>query len=401
MFKEDYIKRAREIHGDNYDYSQLPEEFKGTDKITIICKEHGPFVQIARNHISVQHSGCPICGRKRANSKLTDTFEEFVKKARKVHGENFEYIESSFKKTGSKLKIKCNKCGKIFEQTGSMHLSGNGCSHCNPPHKKRTTEDFAAELAITHPNLELLSEYVNTNTPITVRCKIHDYTYQTTPHRLKQGANCQKCYDDRRSVTNRKPIEKILEEVEKIHGDKYILPYINTEYINSKTKLTCKCKHGHEFKITLNKLINREQGCPICNESHLEEKISLLIPSFERNKHYDWLKNPKTNCMLTLDSYDEKLNVAIECQGDQHFKPYEIWGGEVSFKKNIERDIIKNRLCKEHGTKLIYVIPKSYKNKLNEEKYKGIYTDDNVFFIEDIEKDCTDFINMIYDSQKK
>ena len=38
---EEFIKKAREVHGDRYDYSKVEYVNKKT-KVCIICKEHGP-----------------------------------------------------------------------------------------------------------------------------------------------------------------------------------------------------------------------------------------------------------------------------------------------------------------------------------------------------------------------
>ena len=385
MEKNKYISKAVELHGSKYRYDLLPEEVNLKGKIWVVCDVHGPIEITARNHIGKNKSGCPICGRLRANNKMRDSIDDFIKKEKEVHGDKYEVIRESFISTSKTIKFRCKKCGNIFEQKGTMHLEGNGCNVCNPPHTKLTTESFKEKIAVTHPNLEILSEYKSTNKPITVRCKIHDYTYITTPHRLIQGANCQKCYDDRRGEAIKKPIDKLLEEINVIHGDRYELPNINEEYKSNKSKLTCICKKGHKFKITANKLL-KGQGCHICNESHLERKISLILPNLKREYSSDWLRNPETKYHLSLDFYDEKMNIGIECQGDQHFRSYEVWGGKSAFLKNIKRDIIKNELCKMHETKLIYVIPRLYKNEIKKEKYKGIYNK-NVYFIEDIEKD--------------
>ena len=60
LTKDNFIKRARSIHGDKYDYSQV--EVHGVDsKVTIICPIHGPFEQTPYKHIQRQQ-GCPVCG---------------------------------------------------------------------------------------------------------------------------------------------------------------------------------------------------------------------------------------------------------------------------------------------------------------------------------------------------
>ena len=56
---EDFIKKAREIHGNKYDYSKV--EYNGTrNKVCIICPIHGEFEQTPYGHITLRQ-GCPIC----------------------------------------------------------------------------------------------------------------------------------------------------------------------------------------------------------------------------------------------------------------------------------------------------------------------------------------------------
>lgn len=387
MEKEKFVKMAKNVHGSKYDYSLLPDVFKMTDRVPIICAVHGEFMQIARNHVHAKQ-GCPVCGRLKANEKMTDSFEEFLEKEKRVHGDKYEPIRESFTATKNKLKIRCKKCGKVFEQTGVMHLAGNGCSFCNPPHKKLTTEEFKERLAKTHPNLEVLSEYISTNKPITVRCKIHGHTYTTTPHRLVQGANCQKCYDERRGNTILKPVDKVLEDLNSVHWDGYTYPYINDEYNNSKSKITVICKYGHKFKMTINKLL-AGQGCPVCNESHLERDIAKLLPAAERWKRFGWLGKQ------SLDFYLPDKNIAIECQGVQHFKPLKAFGGESAFSDCVKRDIRKNRLCKENGVKLIYVINKEDTHLINDNDTLYLLYNDNTYFIEDINEGKIDINELI------
>lgn len=453
-----FIEKAKEAHGEKYIYDNLPEIFKGTDRVPIICKLHGEFKQIARNHIHGLHQGCPICGRQKANISETKTFEEFVEKAKQIHGDKFTYIKESFTKTSDKIEIKCNKCGNTFVQCGSLHLRGCGCSFCNPPHIKLTTEQFKEKLNKTHPNLEVLTEYISTNKPITVKCKIHNYTYVTTPHRLVQGANCQKCYDDRRSAIKRKSCDTVMKQLTDVHGDKYTFPYIKKEYFDSKSKITAICpKHGG-FKISISKLLRKQgcskcadekngirkrlplskclekcnkkhnfkytypyieeeyetassyvsilcpihglfkqnigvhmqgHGCPTCNESHLEQDVNAMLCkskiSVGRQKNFEWLRNDKTGFKLSLDLYLEDKNIAIECQGGQHFSPVDGFGGKEEFEKIKYRDKIKNKLCKEHNVKLIYITNKKFKRYLSQKQFDGIY-DKNVLLFEDIEK---------------
>lgn len=55
MNKEYFIKRARDIHGDKYDYSKVELSY-GTDKVEIICPSHGSFIQRAKGLCSTKQT---------------------------------------------------------------------------------------------------------------------------------------------------------------------------------------------------------------------------------------------------------------------------------------------------------------------------------------------------------
>lgn len=63
----------------------------------------------------------------------------------------------------------------------------------------------------------------------------------------------------------------------------------------------------------------------------------------------DWLKPQK------LDLFIPDLKLAIEYQGEQHFMPIEVFGGEEGFQSTKERDIRKNELCKANGIMVEYI----------------------------------------------
>jgi hypothetical protein len=54
----EYIERANEVHNNRYLYTEL-EYVNAKEKVTIICPEHGPFRQMAYNHLMAR--GCPSC----------------------------------------------------------------------------------------------------------------------------------------------------------------------------------------------------------------------------------------------------------------------------------------------------------------------------------------------------
>ena len=178
-----------------------------------------------------------------------------------------------------------------------------------------------------------------------------------TPYCHLKGQNCPLCSHRAYKYTT----EEFIKRAKEVHGDKY--DYSKVEYIDNKTKICIICpKHG-EFLQTPNDHLNG-YGCKICKESHLERKVRTLLQNngfiFESQKTFNWLKN-KSN--MYLDFYLPEYNVAIECQGEQHFKPIEYFGGEEKYNKQIINDDLKKKLCEENNIKLIYF---SYNNKDND-----------------------------------
>lgn len=58
---------------------------------------------------------------------------------------------------------------------------------------------------------------------------------------------------------------------------------------------------------------------------------------------------------MFLDFYLPEYNVAIEYQGEQHFRPIIKFGGQQDFELRKKRDEIKNKLCKKHEIPIIYL----------------------------------------------
>ena len=85
--------------------------------------------------------------------------------------------------------------------------------------------------------------------------------------------------------------------------------------------------------------------------------------NIERQKRFDWLGNQ------SLDIYIPKYNVAIECQGEQHFEPIDFanrgeeWSNE-NLKRIQELDATKKLLCEEHNVKLLYFGKKKYSDEI-------------------------------------
>lgn len=118
----DFLKDAIDIHGSKYKYIECEIESK-YQKIKIICREHGEFMQSPRLHID-NKCGCPRCG----NSVLK-TKDEFIFNSTIVHGKKYIYENVVYAGNKKKVEIICESHGS-FWQIPSCHLSGKGCPSC-------------------------------------------------------------------------------------------------------------------------------------------------------------------------------------------------------------------------------------------------------------------------------
>ena len=357
---EEFIRKTIEVHGKKYDYSKV--EYKGTHtKVCIICPKHGEFWQTPDNHLHGQN--CPLC----ANKNIKKDNNKFIIEAEKIHGKKYDYSKVEYKGTHTKVCIICPKHGE-FWQTPRKHLEGNGCPKCCG--RGKTTEEFIKKAREVHGDKYDYSKvkYVNIRTKVCIICPIHGEFWQTPPSHITLKNNCPKCSHQSYKHTK----ETFIENAVNVHGDKY--DYSKVEYINNRTKICIICpKHGEFWQSPNSHLQGR--GCPKCNESHLETEMDLLLKNigieYEREKTFFWLKNNDEN-NLKLDFYLPKYNIAIECQGLQHYIVAENMGGYDGLKRRKENDKCKKKLCVEHGIHILYYGEKEkIKNKndfLNEIK---------------------------------
>lgn len=122
---DEFLRRARETHGDRYDYSQI-QCTDSKSKVTIRCHKHGAFNQTAGEHLAGK--GCRKCGTEETAERQRQSPDEFIRRAREVHGEKYDYTLVEYVSARRKVKIACPIHG-VFEQTPDAHIS-KGCRKC-------------------------------------------------------------------------------------------------------------------------------------------------------------------------------------------------------------------------------------------------------------------------------
>ena len=260
--------------------------------VKIICKKHGVFEQKPEKHKSGQ--GCPECGREKTNAAQRMDWNDFVTEAKKVHSDKYEYVRYKDINAHGWVEIRCRKHG-YFKQKVYSHLQGHGCKWC-------AVEESAQKRAITKA--------------------------------------------------------EFIERAEIKHGDRYDYSLVD-DIKNNRTVVKIICKQcGTTFAQRVNNHLNG-QGCPKCKASKLETETERVLKSkrvaFNTQKTFEWLKTNKNHRMF-LDFYLPELNIAIECQGEQHYNSRRS-GIFTEEKVDIikQRDKLKYQLCQKHNIRIYYI----------------------------------------------
>jgi len=351
-----WICRAKEVHGNKYDYSKV-EYTKAKNKVSIICPKHGDFLQASYRHL--QGHGCRKCGK-----KYNYTTPEWISKAKEIHGDKYDYSKVEYTNALNKVIIICPEHGE-FLQASYSHLDGHNCAKCVLKYNYTTLEWISKAKEIHGDKYDYSKvDYINNKHKIIIICPQHGEFLQK-PNCHLNGNNCIKCVENYKPTT-----PEWISKAKEIHGNKY--DYSKVDYISNKYKIIIICKkHGQFNQIPAGHLSG--QGCPVCNESSGEKMIYNILTkyyiNFETQKKFKDCKNIRP---LPFDFYLPDYHALIEYDGIQHFKIIEFFG-EKSFIDTQCNDKIKNEYCLK---KLIPLLRINYTDK-NPEKIISDWLDLN------------------------
>ena len=278
-----FIISSKGVHRNKYDYSKVDYRNSST-KVEIICSDHGSFWQTPNSHL--QGSGCPACG---ANKRKSNT-EEFIEKARKKHGDRYDYSKVNYKNNKTKVEIVCSTHGS-FMQTPSDHLNGSNCPVC---------VGKVTQTATIFRKLAVISEIE----PFTYQF-IHEFTglaYPTVVYLCRE------------------------------HGVKVYKKVLikETSLFNSIENILSKL--GIKFEIIRNARVLKPNKN--LNKFKIAVEIDIYIPDLKLGFEFNgmWYHKEGENGMKHRGYHMEKYNTAKS----QGITLYHIWEDEYSCEEDIE-----------------------------------------------------------------
>lgn len=289
------------------------------------------------------------------------TQEEIISRFREVHGDKYDYSRTAYNGCKEKVLVGCRIHGDFLIDARN-HLRGSGCKECgcesrNMAVREKCKDEFEAKARKVHGGKYdySLVYYVDAVTRVNIICPKHGVFLQEPTYHLN-GNGCNLCALERAAESKKKKsVESFEAKARDVHGEKY--DYSLVEYSRSHDYVDIICPIHGVFKQSPSNHLSG-CGCPKCHISHMEEKLTSWLESnnvdFEFQKRFPWLS------LQSLDFYLPKHNIAIECQGVQHFKPIDYFGGALNFKRQVNRDKLKHSLCKENGVNVIYFCENRY-----------------------------------------
>ena len=392
--KDNFIRKARLVHGDKYDYS-LVEYVRSNIKVKI------KFNNIIYEQIPASHliGKCP----ENINNRLTT--DTFISKARLVHGDDkYDYSLVNYINSSTKVKIIFN--GIIYEQKPEAHLIGK-CPECLVI--KSNTNDFIKKSKLIHGDKYDYSLVNYTNNSTKVKIILNDIVYEQTPAKHLSG----KCPE----LLRNKKIS-FIERSKLIHGDKYDYSLVNYTGIEDKVKIIyngdvydvlpyshilgksvekiivkntkdfikkSKLIHGDRYNYSKVKYVNGETkvilifnnkeflysptehlrgGNPkgTVNGSRGEEKIKNILERYNIEYLSEFtFEDCRYINKLPFDFYIPSLNILIEYDGEHHFKEIGHYNKE-QFKNTLRNDNIKNNYALNNKISLIRIPYTDYNN---------------------------------------
>lgn len=343
---ENFIERATKVHNGKYDYSEVNYVNTKT-KVCIICPEHGKFWQNPGDHL--RGHGCPAC----AGREVRD-LDSFIKKARSIYGNKYDYSKTVYKNSMDKVIVTCPIHGD-FLVSPNCHINMNtGCPKCNGRHL--TTEDWIERFRLVHGDKYDYSKVkvINNEAKVCIICPEHGKFWKSPAKHYNGKQGCPVCSKKNKGLKTRLTQDEYVKKANEVHQCKY--DYSVTSYVKMQNKVKIICpKHG-EFEQLAYDHVNGH-GCPVCanlssnGEKEIYDFLVGELGEDEVIRHDRIVLGGRKE----IDIYIPRLKVGIEYNGLY-------WHSEARNKdKYYHYD--KTEECEKRGIRLIEIFEDEYINQ--------------------------------------
>jgi len=280
------------------------------------------------------------------------THEEFVAEVKALVGEEYE-VTSEYRGADESVMLRHVICGEAYNRKARSFLRNSTCKFCTYKKISKSHKEFVAEVdAISNSKYKVLSEYEGAGRKLKLKHIVCEHEFPMTPANFLKGKRCPLCAKTKRWDTRgRKSTSEYKKELEYTFGLEFSLL---SEFVNTSTKVLIRHNNCGEKRWVYPSSIMKNGGCPRCKESKGEKAIAnfLNLRSVEYIRQKP-IKYSEKRLPLFLDFWVQ--GVAIEYDGEYHYKPMPHAGGEEGLLDQQRRDAIKTQYCADNGIPLIRI----------------------------------------------
>ena len=269
---EEFLNKVYEKneHVRNGEVEIRGEFINTTHQIECYCNTHNQLWYPIPNNLYKGY-GCPMCGvvKRRQNRKLSN--EEFMSKIMR----NNEYVRNGELKIldeyvdmHTPILCICYKHNVEWMAQPQSLSNGAGCRKCGGDklalHFSMTNEDFIEKVEennvyVRNGDVEILGNYVNSDTPVQCLCHRHNRVWDPRPSSLYKGRGCPECgYENNGQSRSMKRVE-FAERLNQLNNGIHLIG----EYLGLNKHMDFMCSKGHDWTAIGSAILNGE-GCPYC-----------------------------------------------------------------------------------------------------------------------------------------
>lgn len=345
---DEWLTFYKQLAGDRGGVCLSQEYINSKTKLRWRCAEGHEWAAIPEN-VKGGH-WCLICGNKKQGRKKAKTIEEIRLLAQARGG---ECLSAEYANSQTKLKWKCAKGHEWLAQPSNIQ-QGRWCPRCAGKFPPIQALAELQKLAGSRGGICLSEHYLGARSKYRWRCA-DGHEWEAVPYSIRAGTWCPTC-----AGTIAVTVRDLHETARRMGGE-----CLSESLSNTDQKVQWRCAEGHTWWAVAYH-VRAGHWCPVCMAGNSERICTDIFEQmfgepFPKSRP-PWLRNSRGK-QMELDGYCNKLNLAFEYHGVQHYKQNDFFHRhDKALETRGQDDKLKARLCRERGVELIvipYTIPLS------------------------------------------
>ncbi|MDD2737282.1 MAG: hypothetical protein PHF56_25405 [Desulfuromonadaceae bacterium] len=317
-------------------------------KMLIRCKEGHEF-EMDLEHIK-RGQWCTKCSGFLTKAEIYQELEAIAKQ----HGGRV--VSKEYRSGREKMEFECAKGHRFLSRPVHVRLSKSWCKICSYIMRSLTENEKSErfmelqKIAESRGGRLLSTEYLGAENKHHWQCAEGHKWWSKSDSVKNSGSWCEKC-------AGKAPFT--IEELQVFASSKGGA-FLSKQYVGGRKNHLWRCPEGHKWFATPSNMIKKNGSwCPVCQSGASErlcrQYFEVLFGTEFKKKRPKWLKTD-TNSRLELDGYSEKLGIAFEYQGHQHFRSVLLRKNHTTdLDSQKDRDQLKRERCGNEGVTLIEV----------------------------------------------